>query len=38
VPELFITFGIVAAEILIYIWAVKRFPILSGAGAARARA
>lgn len=38
VPELLITFGIVAAEILIYIWAVKRFPILSGAGAAPARA
>ncbi|MCL4838985.1 MAG: Ni/Fe-hydrogenase cytochrome b subunit [Thermoanaerobaculia bacterium] len=34
VPELLITFGIVAAEIAIYVWAVKTFPILSGRPAA----
>lgn len=31
VPELLITFGIIAAEIAIYIAAVKTFPILGGA-------
>jgi len=30
VPELFITFGIVALELALYIAAVKIFPILSG--------
>jgi Ni/Fe-hydrogenase subunit HybB-like protein len=30
VPELFITFGIVAIEILLYVVLVKRFPILAG--------
>jgi Ni/Fe-hydrogenase subunit HybB-like protein len=30
VPELFITFGIVALEVALYIAAVKRFPILAG--------
>jgi Ni/Fe-hydrogenase subunit HybB-like protein len=30
VPELLITFGIVAAEAALYIWAVKTFPILAG--------
>lgn len=30
VPELFITFGIIALEVALYIAAVKRFPILSG--------
>ncbi len=30
VPELFITFGIVATEILIFVILVKRFPILAG--------
>ncbi|QQR74974.1 MAG: Ni/Fe-hydrogenase cytochrome b subunit [Holophagales bacterium] len=29
-PELAITFGIVAAELALYIWAVKTFPILAG--------
>ncbi|NHZ72911.1 MAG: Ni/Fe-hydrogenase cytochrome b subunit [Nitrospirae bacterium] len=29
-PELFITFGIVAIEILLYVVLVKRFPILAG--------
>lgn len=29
-PELFITFGIVALEIVLYLWAVKRLPILAG--------
>ncbi len=33
VPELFMTFGIIAAEVLIYIAVVKTFPILSGAPA-----
>jgi len=37
-PELLITFGIVALEVALYLWAVKRFPILtSGAAAAPAR-
>ncbi len=31
VPEMFITFGIVALEIMLYIVIVKRFPILAGA-------
>lgn len=31
VPEMFITFGIVALEIILYIVIVKRFPILAGA-------
>ncbi len=31
VPELLITFGIIAAELAIYIAVVKRFPILAGA-------
>lgn len=30
VPEMFITFGIVATEILIFVFLVKRFPILAG--------
>jgi Ni/Fe-hydrogenase subunit HybB-like protein len=34
VPELLITFGAIALEIAIYVWIVKRFPILSGAPAA----
>lgn len=34
VPELLITFAIVALEIVLYLWAVKRLPILSGARAA----
>jgi Ni/Fe-hydrogenase subunit HybB-like protein len=34
VPELLITFGIIALEVAIYIAVVKRFPILSGAPAA----
>lgn len=29
-PELFITLGVIALEILLYIWIVKRFPILAG--------
>jgi Ni/Fe-hydrogenase subunit HybB-like protein len=37
VPELLITLGFVAAEILIYIAAVKRFPILGGAQATAPR-
>jgi Ni/Fe-hydrogenase subunit HybB-like protein len=37
VPELLITFGIIALEVVLYIAAVKRFPILSGASAAPAR-
>jgi len=37
VPELLITLGFVAAEILIYIAAVKRFPILGGAHATAPR-
>ena len=35
-PELLITFGIVALEVALYLWAVKRFPILSGRPAATA--
>jgi Ni/Fe-hydrogenase subunit HybB-like protein len=31
VPEMFITFGVVALEIMLYIVIVKRFPILAGA-------
>ncbi len=31
IPEIFITVGIVALEIVIYVAAVKRFPILAGA-------
>ena len=34
-PELFITLGIIALEITLYIVIVKRFPILSGAPSAR---
>jgi len=30
VPEMFITFGLVAVEIMVYIFIVKRFPILAG--------
>ncbi|MCL4819900.1 MAG: Ni/Fe-hydrogenase cytochrome b subunit [Vicinamibacteria bacterium] len=30
VPELLITFGIVALEIALYLWAVRTFPILAG--------
>jgi len=37
VPELLITFGIIAAEVAIYIAVVKRFPILAGAPSAPAR-
>jgi Ni/Fe-hydrogenase subunit HybB-like protein len=37
VPELLITLGFVAAEILIYLAAVKRFPILGGAHATAPR-
>lgn len=37
VPEMLITFGIIALEVVCYIAAVKRFPILSGAPAAPAR-
>jgi Ni/Fe-hydrogenase subunit HybB-like protein len=33
VPELLMTFGIIATELLIYIYAVKTFPILGGAQA-----
>jgi len=33
VPELLITFGIVALEIALYLWAVRTFPILAGAEA-----
>jgi Ni/Fe-hydrogenase subunit HybB-like protein len=33
IPELLITFGIVAAELALYIWAVKTFPILAGRSA-----
>lgn len=36
-PELMITVGIFAAEIAIYVWAVRRFPILTGGHAAEAR-
>jgi Ni/Fe-hydrogenase subunit HybB-like protein len=31
VPELLVTFGIIAAEAAVYVWAVKTFPILGGA-------
>lgn len=37
IPELLITFGIIALEVALYIAAVKRFPILSGVPAAPAR-
>ncbi len=37
IPELLITFGIIALEVVLYIAAVRRFPILSGAPAAPAR-
>jgi len=36
-PELAITVGIFAAEIALYVWAVRRFPILSGGHPAEAR-
>ena len=36
-PELLITFGIVAFEVVLYIVAVKTFPILSGAAPAAAQ-
>ena len=36
-PELLITVGIFAAEIAIYVWAVRRFPILTGGHPAEAR-
>jgi Ni/Fe-hydrogenase subunit HybB-like protein len=35
-PELFITLGIVALEIMIYVAIVKRFPILAGGRATAA--
>ncbi len=31
IPELFVTLGFISAEILLYIWIVKRFPIFAGA-------
>jgi Ni/Fe-hydrogenase subunit HybB-like protein len=34
VPEMLITIGVFAAEIALYIWAVRRFPILAGHAAA----
>lgn len=37
VPELLITVGLVALEIMAYVFLVKRFPILSGAAPASAR-
>jgi Ni/Fe-hydrogenase subunit HybB-like protein len=37
VPELLITFGIIAAEVAIYIAVVKTFPILRGHGPGPAR-
>lgn len=37
-PELAITLGIVALEVAIYLWAVKRLPILAGAPAGRQEA
>jgi Ni/Fe-hydrogenase subunit HybB-like protein len=37
VPELLITFGIIAAEVAIYVAVVKTFPILSGAAPAAAK-
>ena len=30
IPEMFITFGLVAVELMVYIFIVKRFPILAG--------
>jgi Ni/Fe-hydrogenase subunit HybB-like protein len=36
-PELLITFGIIAFEVVLYIVAVKTFPILSGAAPAAAQ-
>ncbi len=36
-PELLITFGIIAAEVAIYVAVVKTFPILSGAAPAAAK-
>jgi Ni/Fe-hydrogenase subunit HybB-like protein len=30
IPELFVTLGFISAEILLYLWIVKRFPILAG--------
>jgi Ni/Fe-hydrogenase subunit HybB-like protein len=38
VPELFITLGLVAAEIMVYIAVIKIFPILSGAAPAAEKA
>ena len=35
VPELIITLGVVACELVVYIYVVKRFPILSGAPSAQ---
>jgi Ni/Fe-hydrogenase subunit HybB-like protein len=37
VPELLVTLGFVAAELVIYLWAVKTFPILGGRTAAATR-
>ena len=37
VPELLITVGFVAAELVIYLWAIKTFPILGGRTAAATR-
>lgn len=38
VPELFVTLGFISAEILLYLWIVKRFPILAGKEPAPAQA
>ncbi len=38
IPELFITFGVIALEITLYIIIVKNFPILGGTRAARSAA
>ncbi len=37
-PEILVTVGIVAIEVAVYLWLVKRFPILSGAPARAAEA
>jgi Ni/Fe-hydrogenase subunit HybB-like protein len=36
--EIFVTTGLVAIEILVYVWLVKRFPILTGAAPAQTAA
>lgn len=38
IPELFVTLGFISAEILLYLWIVKRFPILAGKEPASAQA